>query len=76
MRKICSFPTFNVLKVLSSTSDKAKLFTDFFSENFHLDEYVISLTTFSSRANLKLPDILVTAKIRCSVYSSGGSEEL
>ena len=47
-------PLFNDPDVLSSASDKAKLFAENFSKNFHLDDSGISLTVFPSRTNLKL----------------------
>ena len=49
--------------MLSSASDKAKLFTKNFSRNSNLDDSGISLPVFSSRTNLKLHNISVTPKI-------------
>ena len=46
------------LKVLSSASDKAKLFAENISENSNLDDLGISLPVFPSRTNLKLHNIL------------------
>ena len=51
-------PVFNSLEVLSSASDKAKLFAENFSKNSILDDSGISLIVFSSRTNLKLHNIL------------------
>ena len=51
-------PLFNGLEVLSSASDKAKLFAENFSKNSNLDNSGISLTVFASRTNLKLHDFL------------------
>ena len=51
-------PVFNSLEVLSSASDKAKLFAENFSKNSTLDDSGISLIVFSSRTNLKLHNIL------------------
>ena len=48
---------------MSSVSDKAKLFAKYFSQNFDLDHSGVSLTVFSSRTNLKLHNISVTAKL-------------
>ena len=48
-------PLFNSLEVLSSASDKAKLFAENFSKNSNLDDSAISLPVFPSRSNLKLP---------------------
>ena len=45
-------PLFNGPEVLSSASDKAKLFAKKFSKNFNLDESGISLPFFSSRTKL------------------------
>ena len=54
---------FNGLWALSSASDKAKLFAENFSKNSNLDDSGISLPFFSSRTNLKLPNISVTPKM-------------
>ena len=47
-------PLFNGPEVLSSPSDKAKLFAKNFSENSNLDDSGNSLLVFPSRTNLKL----------------------
>ena len=47
-------PLFNDPEMLSSASDKAKLFAEKFSMNSNLDDSGISLPVFSSRTNLKL----------------------
>ena len=52
-------PLFNGLEVLSSASDKAKLFVENFSKNSNLDDSGISLPVFPSRTNLKLYNISV-----------------
>ena len=49
--------------MLSSASDKAKLFAENFSKNSNLDDSGISLPVFPSRINLKLHNISVTPKI-------------
>ena len=54
---------FNGLEVLSSASDKAKLFAMNFSENSNLDDSGISLPVFPSRNNLKLYNISVNPKM-------------
>ena len=79
-------PLFNGPKILSSASDKAKLFAEHFSMNSNLDDSGISLPVFPSRTNLKLHNISVTPKMVRKVimnldlsnglYSSGGSEKL
>ena len=56
-------PVFNGSEVLSSASDKAKLFAENFSMNSNLDDSGISLPVFPSRTNLKLHNISVTPKI-------------
>ena len=56
-------PLFNSLEVLSSASDKAKLFAENFSKNSNLDDSGISLPVFPSRTNLKLHNISVTPKM-------------
>ena len=53
-------PLFNSLEVLSSVSDKAKLFAENFSKNFSLADSGFSLPVFPSRTNLKS----VTPKMR------------
>ena len=49
--------------MLSSASDKAKLFAKSFSENYNLDDLGISLFVFPSRTNLKLYNIYLTPKM-------------
>ena len=56
-------PLFNGPEVLSSASDKAKLFAENFSQNFHFDDSGISLPVFPSRTNLKLHNISVSPKM-------------
>ena len=56
-------PLFNGLGVLSSASDKAKLFAKIFSKNSNLDDSGISLPVFPSRTNLKLYNISITPKM-------------
>ena len=54
---------FNGPEVLSSASDKAKLFAENFSKNSNLDDLDIFLPVFPSRTNLKLHNISVTPKV-------------
>ena len=49
--------------MLSSVSDKAKLFAENVSKNSNLDDSGISLPVFPSRTNLKLHNIFVTHKM-------------
>ena len=56
-------PLFNGPEVLSSASDKAKLFAKNFSKNSNLDDLGISLPVFPSRTNLKLQNISRTPKM-------------
>ena len=56
-------PLFNGPEVLSSASDKAKLFAENFSLNSNLDDSGISLPAFPSRTSLKLHNISVTHKM-------------
>ena len=56
-------PLFNGPKVLSSASDKAKLFAQNFSRNSNLGDSGISIPVFPSRTNLKLHSISVTSKM-------------
>ena len=55
-------PLFNRPEVLSSASDKAKLFVENFSKNSNLDYSGMFLPVFCSRTNLKL-HISVTLKM-------------
>ena len=52
-------PLFNDPNVLSSASDKVKLFDKNFSKNSNLDDLGISVPFFLSRTNLKLHNIFV-----------------
>ena len=61
--KSAIIPLFNGLDVLSSVSDKAKLFAENFSLNSNLDDSGVSLPVFPSRTNLKLHNISVTPKM-------------
>ena len=63
----------NGSEVLSSTSDKAKLFTKNVSKNCNFDDLGISLPVFPSRANLKLYNISVTLKMVKKVIMNLGS---
>ena len=56
-------PLFNGPEVLSSESDKAKLFAENVSMNSNLYDTGISLPVFHSRTNLKLHNISVTHKM-------------
>ena len=56
-------PLFNGPEVLSSASDKAKLFAENFSLNSNIDDSGVSLPVFPSRTNLKLHNISVTPKM-------------
>ena len=53
-------PLFSRPEVLSSASDKVKLFAKNFSKNSNLDGSGISLPVFPSRTNLKLHNISIT----------------
>ena len=64
-------PLFNGREVLSSASDKAKLFAENFSKNSDLDNSSISLHVFPFRTNLKLHK-----GIWSWLYCSSGSKEL
>ena len=56
-------PLFSGPEVLSSASDKAKLFGKNVSKNSNLDNLGISLPVFTSRTNLKLHNISITPKM-------------
>ena len=49
--------------MLSSASDKEKLFAKNISKNSNLDDSCISLPIFPSRTNLKLHNISITPKM-------------
>ena len=49
--------------MLSSASDKGKLFANNFSKNSNLDDLGITLPVFPSRTNMKLYDTSVTLKV-------------
>ena len=63
-------PLFNGPEVLSSASDKAKLFAKNFSKNSNLDDSGISLPVFPSRTNLKLHNISITPKMFKNVITN------
>ena len=58
-------PLFNGPEMLSSASDKAKLFTENFSKNSNLDDSAIFLPVFPSRTNLKLHKSSITQTLIC-----------
>ena len=65
-------PLFNRMEVLSSPSDKAKLF----AKDSNLDGSGIYLPVFSSRTNLKLYNISVTPKIVNKVKTNLNSSKV
>ena len=56
-------PLFRGPEVLSSASDKAKVFAKNFSKKSNLDDSGISLPVFPSRTNLKRHNITITPKM-------------
>ena len=56
-------PLFNGPQVLSSGSDKAKLFAETYLKNSNLHDSDVSLPVFPSRTNLKLHNISITPKM-------------
>ena len=54
---------FNSSEVLSSASDKGKLFAENLSENSSHDDSGISLPVFPSRTNLKQHNISITPQV-------------
>ena len=58
-----AIPPINGPEVLSSASDKAKLFAENFSLNSNLDDWGVSLPVFPSRTNLKLHNLSITPKM-------------
>ena len=63
-------PLFSGPELLSSASEKAKLFAKNFSKNSNLYDPGISLLVFPSRTNLKLYSISVTPKMVKKVIMS------
>ena len=61
--------------MLSSSTDKAKLFAKNFSKNSNLDDSGIYLPIFSSRTNLKLKNISITPKIVKKLIRNLGSSK-
>ena len=61
--KSAILPLFNRLEVLSSASDKAKLFAEKIFQELNLNDSGISLPVFPSRTNLKLHNISITLKM-------------
>ena len=69
-------PLFNGPEVLSSASDKAKLFAENFSKTSNLDDAGISLPVFPSRTNLKLHNISITPKMVKKVITNLDSSKV
>ena len=63
-------PLFDGPEVLSSASDKGKLFAKNFSQNSNINDFGISLPVFLSRTNLKLRNIHVTPEMVKRVITS------
>ena len=74
--KSAILPLFNGPEVLSSASDKAKLFAKNFSKNSKLDDSGISLPVFPSRTNLKLHNIFITPKMVKKVITNHDSSKV
>ena len=67
---------FNRPQVLSTASDKAKLFANHFSKNSNLDHSGIFLPVFPSRTNLKLHNISITPKMAKKVITNLDSSKV
>ena len=63
-------PLFDGPEVLSSASDKGKLFAKNFSQNSNINDFGISLPVFLSRTNLELHNIHVTPEMVKRVITS------
>ena len=61
--------------MLSSASNKVKLFAKNFSKNSNLDDLGISLPVFPSRTNLKLHNISITPKMVKKVLANHDSSK-
>ena len=68
-------PLFNGPEVLSSASDKAKLFAKNVSKNSNLDDSGIFVLVFPSRTNLKLHNISITPKMVKKVITNFDSSK-
>ena len=68
-------PLFNSLEVLSSASDKAKLFAKNISKSSNLDDTGITLPVFPPRTNLKLHNNSVTTKMVEKVTTNHNSSK-
>ena len=68
-------PLFNGPEVLSSVSNKAKLFAKNFSKNLNLDDSGISLPVLPSRTSLKLRNISITPKMVKKVIANFDSSK-
>ena len=68
-------PVFSGPEVLSSASDKSKLFAKNVSKNSYLDDSGISLPVFPSRTNLKLQNISITPKMFKKVITNLNSSK-
>ena len=62
--------------MLSSASDKAKLFAKNFSKNYNIDDSGISLPVFPSKTNLKLHNISITSKMVKKVITNLDSSKV
>ena len=69
-------PLFNGPEVLSSASDKAKLFAKSFCNNSNIDDLGIPVPVFPSRTNLKLRNISMTPKMVKNVMTNLDSSEV
>ena len=69
-------PLFNYPKVLSSVSDKGKLFAKTFSKSSNLDDSGISLAVVLSGTNLKLHNVSVTPKMFMKVITNLDSSKV
>ena len=65
-------PVFNGPEVLSSASDKAKLFAENFSLNSNLDDLGVSLLVFPSRTNLKLHKMVKKVVMNLDLSKASG----
>ena len=63
-------PLFKGPELLTSASNKEKLFAKSFFKNFNLDDSGISLLVFPSRNNLKLHNISITPEMAKKVITN------
>ena len=68
-------PLFNGLEVLTSASEKVKLFAELFSKNSNLDDSGHELLSFSHRTGITLSNMVITPKMEKKAISNLNSSK-